>query len=218
VTVSDNYQRLLAHIAEVALKCGRDPAEIKLVAVSKGFSWEHVDPAYRAGCRDFGENRIQEALPKIDSAPEDIRWHLIGTLQKNKVKMAVDTFALIHSVDSIELAVKISEAAQEAGEVCSILLQVNTSGEVSKHGLSEAEWERHLPALLTMPRLRIEGLMTMAPMTEDIPLIRRCFANLRQMRDRLKLPPTLSMGMSHDYSIAIEEGATLLRIGSALFR
>ncbi len=220
MTVSDNYRRLLAHIAEIARNSRRNPEEIKLVVVSKGHSWDAS--LYKAGCRDFGESRLQEALPKMGDAPADARWHLIGSLQKNKVKKAVDAFALIHSVDSLELAVKISECSQEAGEISSILLQVNTSGETSKHGLSEEEWNRHIEALRTLPALRIEGLMTLAPLVEDEVRIRSCFATLRKMRDRLQplfLPYfyQLSMGMSHDYPIAIEEGATLLRIGSAIY-
>ena len=182
--------------------------------------WEQVQPAYASGCRDFGESRLQDALPKISSAPPDIHWHLIGTLQKNKVRKAIGAFALIHSVDSPELAAKISECGQEAGIITPVLLQVNTSGETTKHGLSEEQWQPHLEMLLKLPFLRLEGLMTMAPFVEETDVIRRCFARLRQMRDRLALGHPfrhLSMGMSHDYRIAIEEGATLLRIGTALF-
>lgn len=218
----DNYRPLLAKIAEVAQACGRDPLAITLIAVSKGYPWEHVQPAYASGCRDFGESRLQEALPKISSAPLDIRWHLIGTLQKNKVRKAIGMFALIHSVDTPELAAKIDECSQEAGVVTPILLQVNTSGEATKHGLSEEQWQPHIETLLALPAVRIEGLMTMAPDVEDESVIRRCFGRLRQMRDHLSSTfdcpfPHLSMGMSHDYRIAIEEGATLLRVGSALF-
>lgn len=212
-----HYRHILDEISDIAQACRRDPKEITLVAVSKGFPWDAVEPAYHAGCRDFGESRLQEALAKIASAPVDIRWHLIGTLQKNKVAKAVGPFCLIHSVDTPELAAKIAQCSRERGVVTPILLQVNTSGEVAKHGLSEKLWQPHLEALLQLPAIRIEGLMTMAPFVEDEKEIRSCFARLRQMRDRYGLLH-LSMGMSHDYRIAVQEGATLLRIGTALFK
>lgn len=212
-----NYSHILDEISETAMACGRAPKEITLIAVSKGYPWDVVEPAYASGCRDFGESRLQEALPKIDLAPADIRWHLIGTLQKNKVAKAIGIFSLIHSVDTPELATKISQCSEERGVITPILLQVNTSGETTKHGLSQEQWQPHLEALFQLPSIRIEGLMTMAPFVEDEKAIRNCFALLRKMRDKLNLQH-LSMGMSHDYRIAIEEGATLLRIGTAIFK
>ena len=217
-----HYLRLLEDIAQIAQRAGRDANSITLVAVSKGYPWTRFQPAYEAGCRDFGESRLQEALPKIAEAPSDIRWHLIGSLQKNKVRKAIGPFTLIHSVDTFEIAEKISQCSQEAHTVTPLLLQVNTSGEATKHGLSEEVWERSLEAILALPAIRIEGLMTMAPLVDDEKVIRQCFANLRKLRDKwaAQLPQQsfyhLSMGMSHDYPIAIEEGATLLRIGTAL--
>lgn len=217
-----DYRLLLEEIAAIARASGRSPEEITLVAVTKDYPWSHIQPAYDSGCRDFGESRLQEALPKIHAAPSDIRWHFIGTLQKNKVRKAIGNFVLIHSVDTPELAKKISECSQEANLVTPLLLQVNTSGEATKHGFSEEQWQPHLENLFDLPQCRIEGLMTIAPFVEDEKIIRSCFASLRQMRDRLVSTldsplPYLSMGMSHDYRIAIEEGATLLRIGKALF-
>lgn len=218
-----HYQHILEHIAEVAELCGRDASSITLIAVSKGHPWNVFAPAYDSGCRDFGESHLIEAQAKMNEAPSDIRWHLIGTLQKNKVRKAIGSFALIHSVDTFELAEKISQCSEDTHHVTSILLQVNTSGEATKHGLSPQEWQRYIEPLLALPAIRIDGLMTMAPLVEDEKIIRSCFANLRKMSDSLapQLRPQhpfrqLSMGMSHDYPLAIEEGATMLRIGTAL--
>src|SRR5580704_10960783 len=127
MNIADNYLRLLEDIAEAAYKCGRNSADIELVAVTKGRTWDEIKPIYQLGCRNFGESWIQEALPKIDKTPEDIHWHFIGTLQKNKVRKALTPFTLIHSVDSFELAEKISECSREEGMIAKILLEVNTS-------------------------------------------------------------------------------------------
>jgi PLP dependent protein len=207
------YQNLNAEIASAF-------PTVTLIAVSKNRSVEQMMELYRQGCRDFGESRIQEALDKMEKMPTDIRWHLIGTLQKNKVRKAIGKFALVHSVDTPELARKISECSSEAGLTTQILLQANTSGEPSKHGLSPYQWNEAYPKLLKLPNLKIEGLMTMAPLVDDQQLIRRCFSNLRLLRDQLggsPALPILSMGMSHDYRIALEEGATHLRVGTAIF-
>jgi pyridoxal phosphate enzyme (YggS family) len=182
--------------------------EARLVAVTKGHSWEECLPLYREGIRDFGENRLQEALPKMEEAPLGARWHFIGTLQKNKVSKVAGRFALIHSVDSFELAEKISKTAPQA-----ILLQVNIR---HKHGFTPDELRKDFEALMALPNLSIQGLMTMAPDTEDTAVIRDTFRTLRKLRDELGLKE-LSMGMSHDWQIALEEGATLLRIGTLLF-
>lgn len=224
MTVSEKYLSLVSEIRKVAKNCGRNPEEVSLVAVSKGHPIEHILPAYDEGARIFGENRIQEAMTKMDAGPSDIAWHLIGTLQKNKVKKAVGKFALIHSVDSLELAEKISQVSDEQGETTAILLQANTSGETSKQGLNREEWKRAFDKVLELPALAVQGLMTMAPYTEDRLVIHRCFADLRKLRDELQLAAGkncrlkhLSMGMSHDYPIAIAEGATLVRVGTAIF-
>lgn len=200
------------HYLDILNKIASTGRNIKLVVASKNQPLSKILEVYKSGCRDFGENRIQEVLKKIHDGPPDINWHFIGTLQKNKVHQAIGKFALIHSVDSFELAKKISEANQTTP----ILLQVNTSGESSKHGLSIEAWRPHLEALFSLPHLQIQGLMTMAPHTDDKTLIRQTFRSLRRFGEELHLPH-LSMGMSHDYEIALEEGATILRIGSAIF-
>lgn len=202
-------------IKAALLKAGRKLDEITLVIVTKNRLFEEILPLYQQGFLDFGENKVQEALSKMGS--ENIRWHLIGHLQKNKVKKVIGKFHLIHSVDSLELAECLSKASGEAGITTHILLQVNVSGEATKQGLSPHEWEKVRTAVLQLPHLAIEGLMTMAPLTEDTDLIHRVFRELRKMRDAWGLKH-LSMGMSHDFEIAIEEGATLLRIGSAIFQ
>lgn len=224
MSVAEKYLQLRQEVAEIARRCGRDPAHITLVAVTKGYSLEHVLHAYEAGCRDFGESRVQGALEKLSRAPKDIRWHFIGNLQKNKVRKVIGKFALIHSVDGIELAKKISDCSVEAGCVTSVLLEANTSGERTKHGMPPSGWKEAIRDVGAMAGIHIEGLMTMAPLVEDERVIRQTFAGLRALRDDLEgmlgekgALPHLSMGMTHDYRIAIEEGATLLRVGTALF-
>jgi pyridoxal phosphate enzyme (YggS family) len=214
-----NYKQVLDNIAKAAQACGRKAEEITLVTATKKHTWQEILLLYEAGCRHFGESRLQEALPKIEEAPQDIQWHLIGTLQKNKVSKAIGKFDLIHSVDSFELAKKISECSLTPS---SILLQVNISKEATKHGFSEEALYASFDQLLALPSIKIEGLMTMAPYTNDESIIRRSFSGLRILLENLnrQLPQkltTLSMGMSHDYLLAIEEGATMLRIGSAIF-
>lgn len=219
-----HYQKVLKEIASAAKGCGRNPAEVRLVAVTKTVDWELALPLYAAGQRDFGENRVADALEKKGVAPNDCRWHLIGTLQSNKVRKAVGNFVLIHSVDSVELAKKISDVSLEQGIVTEVLLQANVSGEGTKHGLSAGEWTEHFHEVLALPGIKIKGLMTMAPETDNQEIIRSCFRGLRLLRDSLQtqLPGSdlkeLSMGMSSDFKIAIEEGATLLRIGTALWK
>lgn len=218
------YAQILKQVRDKAGACGRNADEITVITVSKGYPVPLIELAYQEGARDFGESRLQEAVTKIPLLPSDCRWHFIGTLQSNKAAKAVSSFQLIHSVDNPALARKISQASETLGFATPILLQVNTSGEESKHGLSAKGWEQALPELNQLPFLKIEGLMTMAPLTEDEKVIRSCFRTLRELRDqwrtRMKDPASfnhLSMGMSHDYLIAIEEGATLLRIGTAIF-
>lgn len=182
--------------------------QAKLVAVTKGHPWPECQFLYEAGIRNFGESRIQAALPKMEEAPQDTRWHFIGSLQKNKVNKVVGKFVLIHSVDSFELAEKIDQTGP-----ANILLQVNIH---HQHGFKKDELRDVFHKLKDMKNLNIEGLMTMAPFTDDVELIRDTFRQTRVLRDELGLKE-LSMGMSHDWKIALEEGATLLRIGTALF-
>lgn len=218
----DRYLELVQQVFLLAEQCGRDPDHIRVIAVTKGRPVEEVITAYEAGCRDFGENRLEEAWDKIQKAPSDIHWHFIGHLQSKKVNKAMGKFCLIHSVDSFTLAQKISIAGEKAGIVTPILLQANTTGEKTKQGHTPQEWKEKIKELFALPALDIQGLMTMAPYTNDENSIRSCFRNLAQLRNELEdirgiRLPHLSMGMSNDYRIAIEEGATLLRIGSLLF-
>lgn len=218
------YHQIQERIEEKARNCGHKAQEITLIVVSKNQPLEAIQSIYQAGGRDFGESRVQEGMQKTPHLPSDCRWHLIGPLQSNKIKKAITSFSLIHSVDTLELAQKISEAGKQLGLRPSILLQVNVSGEKTKQGLAPEEWEKALLSLQSLSHLKIEGLMTLAPYTEDVSTIRACFRGLYELREKwrqeMKEPQIfrhLSMGMSNDYLIAIEEGATLLRIGSAIF-
>jgi pyridoxal phosphate enzyme (YggS family) len=219
-----NYLPTCREIASTALACGRNPADIALIAVTKQVDPQTALKLYNQGQRNFGENRLPDAFLKQNEMPSDCLWHFIGNLQKNKVRKAIGKFTLIHSVDSPELADKISLTSQECGVVTSILLQANTSGEASKHGLSPDEWKKSYLELSKLKGITIQGLMTMAPLNVEEDAIHACFRELRLLRDELNEMAGnsqlfhLSMGMSEDFKIAIEEGATLLRIGSALFR
>ncbi len=218
ITIHDLQNR----IAQAARKVGREPDNITLVAVSKTYPAQAVARAYEHGLRVFGESRVQEAVGKIPSLPSDAEWHFIGHLQRNKVRAALPLFHLIHSVDTLSLAVAIDRIAGELGLRQRILLEVNISGERSKHGFPADVLPREMEQILALPNLDIRGLMTMAPYDEEAEAARPVFAGLRELRDRLKETsglalPELSMGMSGDFQTAIEEGATMVRIGSALF-
>lgn len=210
-------------IAEAARTCGRDPEEVKLLAVSKTFPVEDVKAAYDAGQRIFGENRVQELEEKTGKLPDDIKWHLIGHLQSNKVRKAVENSALIHSVDSLKLARKIDKVAGECGKKQKILLEINVSGEDSKFGVAvQDEAVKLAEEVAGLENIELLGLMTMAPFGADEDELKEIFASLRHLRERieeqLKIQlPELSMGMSSDYQAAIEEGATMVRIGTAIF-
>lgn len=212
-----------SEIATCARSCGRDPATIKLVAVSKGKTVEQIQALYDLGQRDFGESKVQEAEAKRATLPQDILWHLIGTLQIKKVPKIVGRYCLIHSVDSFELAQKLSKVSLEHNLVTDVLLQVNASGEATKHGFSLEACQEAFPSLLTLPGIRMHGLMTMAPLTDDRVSILSCFkataALCQKLREQYNLPHfnQLSMGMSQDFELAIQAGATLLRIGTRLF-
>jgi pyridoxal phosphate enzyme (YggS family) len=255
--LAENINRVRARVTAACWRARRDPTEVELVAVSKTFSAEIVLEAYRLGLCSFGENRVEEAEGKItnikhlhlqqapvqvqvsqisnlqvgqpaDSQPE-IKWHLVGHLQSRKAREAVDLFDVIHSVDSVKLADKLSRLCVEAGRVMPILLECNVSGEASKYGFSlstaaeRERWRADVEAILKLSGVRIEGLMTVAPVAADPNRARPFFCVLRQLRDDLaaRFPQTdwrhLSMGMTDDFEIAIEEGATLVRIGRAIF-
>ena len=220
--IEENLAEILNRIAAAAKRGGRDPADVKLVAVSKTFPAEFVRAAREAGQTLFGESRVQEAAAKIPDLPGALSWHFIGHMQKNKVRRALPLFELFHSIDSTDLAQAMDRVAAEEGAFPRGLLEVNVAGEASKFGFSPDALEREIDGLLTLPRLQIEGLMTIAPYDDEPEASRPHFRALRELRDRLAaktgLPfGTLSMGMSGDFEIAVEEGATLVRVGSAIF-
>lgn len=218
------YLQILDQINAHMQKCGRAIHDVTVIAVSKTHPAETIQQVYQEGCRHFGENRVQEAIQKKGILPQDCQWHLIGSLQKNKINQAITHFPLIHSVDSFELAEQISIACQRKNQKQSILLQLNLSGEMSKHGMTIKQFEESIALFNELTGVTIHGLMTIAPLTTNQKQIHSIFSQLRQLRDQwqpyMQNPAIfkhLSMGMSNDYLIAIEEGATLLRIGSALF-
>ena len=219
-----NIEHVRSVIAESALRVGRTPEEVVLVAVSKTIPVELVRMAYNLGVTDFGENRVQDALPKIAAFhPQGLRWHMIGHLQSNKAGKIVEPFYCVHSVDSLHLAQTLSRHAGEHGKVLPVLLQVNVSGEASKEGVSLAEAPELARQIVGLPDIQVDGLMTIAPLVEDPEQVRPAFRQLRYLRDQLRseLPQCLwqhlSMGMTDDYAVAIEEGATIVRIGRAIF-
>jgi PLP dependent protein len=220
--ISGRIKVVEEQIALVANGCGRVPSEIELVAVSKSQSAEAVREALAAGQLLFGENRAQEVIAKVPLLPSSIHWHFIGHLQKNKVRKILPLVDLVHSVDSMELALDIDRIASELGLFPRILLQVNVSGEATKFGFSPEAARREAPRLLALPRVQLEGLMTIAPIVDSPDKARPFFVQVRQLRDRIAAEnhvqlPTLSMGMSDDFEPAIQEGATLIRLGTAIF-
>jgi len=194
---------------------------VTIVAVTKGFGPDAVAAALAAGLTELGENRVQEALPKIDAAPPGATWHLIGHLQRNKAKLVPGRFALVQSVDSLPLAQELDRRAAALGTAQRVLLQVNVAGEVQKSGCAPAEAPAAARAIAALGHVKLEGLMTLAPFTDDVEIQRRTFRGLRALRDVLQEDglwlPALSMGMSADYAPAVEEGATMIRLGTALF-
>ena len=222
-------EEIAARLAEVrermaaaARKSGRSADQIELVAVSKTHAAEKVQEAIEAGQLLFGESRVQEARAKIPLLPSRLRWHFIGHLQKNKIRHALPLFELFHGIDSLVLAQEMERIAEEEGVRPRVLLEVNVAGEASKHGFSPEALRRDLEAALSLGRLTIEGLMTLPPLAPEAEASRRYFVSLRELRDRLEAEfdvrlPQLSMGMSGDFPIAIEEGATLVRVGTAIF-
>jgi pyridoxal phosphate enzyme (YggS family) len=221
-TPADRLLVLRERLESAARKAGRDPSEIELMAVSKNFPASVIREVAESGQLLFGENRVQEAESKIPDLPARLRWHLIGHLQSNKIRKALPLFEAIHSIDSMEIAHGVNRIAAELGLFPKVYLQANLAEEASKHGFSEAALSRHLDDLLGLDHLEILGLMTIPPVREDPEESRADFAALRELRDHLAaragIPlDGLSMGMSDDFPIAIEEGATIVRVGSALF-
>jgi pyridoxal phosphate enzyme (YggS family) len=223
--IAPNLADIRLRLQEAARQAGRAPSDVRLLAVSKTFGLEHVRAAAAAGQEDFGENRVQEALQKIDgSADLKIRWHLIGTLQSNKVRKAVPRISAIHSVDSLRLLEAIDAAAADAGTSPELLVQVDLAGETTKHGAPAAEAMEIVRAAARCRSARCVGLMTIPPFFENPEDARPYFAHLSVLRSTLLnegLDPVLlrelSMGMSHDFEIAVQEGATIVRLGTAIF-
>ena len=217
--VEQNLSEVRGRIANAATRIGRDPNEIKLVAVSKTHSAETIREAFSVGQTLFGENRVQEAEPKIaelrDSA---IEWHLIGHLQSNKARKAVQLFGVVQSLDSIELANRLERICKEEGrKELPVLMQVDLAGEESKSGIPENGLGELIAYLRTCVHLKLKGLMVLPPLFDDPEVTRPYFKRLREIRDRLVPGGELSMGMSHDFEVAIEEGATIVRVGTAIF-
>lgn len=221
--LEESLPRVRDHIAEAASAAGRDPAEITLVAVTKGHPIAAVEAALDAGLVDLGENRVGELEAKAGRVPrESVRWHMVGHVQRRKAPRVLDVADLVHSVDSVRLAERFSRVAGEAGRDVDVLFQVNTSGEQAKYGLPPAEALDRIPELARLAGIRARGLMTMAPLTDDESVLRGTFSRLRELGERLgrEVPgfgPELSMGMTNDLRIAVEEGSTMVRIGTALF-
>lgn len=207
--------KVLQRIEQAARRAGRDPASVKLVAVTKGHSPEEIRQQVLAyGNYPLGESRVQEALPKMAEL-EGVEWHFIGPLQRNKARFVLG-FALIHSVDSLRLAQTLDQKAREKGRVLPILAEVNLGREPQKHGFLEEELPEAIAQLRTLEGLELRGLMTVAPYTEEPQTVRPVFAQLSRLADRYGLPER-SMGMSSDLEVAVEEGATLVRVGTAIF-
>jgi len=228
--LAENTTAVQKQIAAAAQRVGRSPAEVTLVAVSKTKPLELVKMAYNLGLTNFGENRVQEALTKIaDFNPAGIRWHMIGHVQSNKAGKVTGSFACIHSVDSLHIAQALNQQAEKASQASAtiirqpILLQVNISGEQSKEGMSEEETPLLARQIVALPHLDVQGLMTVAPLVQDPEEVRPVFRRLRELNERLRqevagsLWQHLSMGMTDDYRVAIEEGATIVRVGRAIF-
>ena len=225
-TIPENLASVRSRIAAAARRAGRNPDEVTLVAVSKTFDADHVRAAWAAGQRDFGENKVQEAEQKI-AATRDLdgaRWHLIGHLQSNKARKAAAPFAVIQSIDSLDLLQKVDSAAAAAGAAPEILIQADLAGEATKHGAAEQDLAAIARAALESRAVKLAGLMVLPPWNENQEVTRPWFVRLRELRDGLianGIPAEalrhLSMGMSHDFEAAVEEGATMVRVGTAIF-
>lgn len=220
--IAENLQRVRQQIVQAAARVGRAVDEIELVAITKTHPADKVREAIEAGQTLFGESRVQEARAKIPELPSAIRWHFVGHLQKNKIRHALPLFEMIHSVDSFALAQEINHIAEEQGMHPRVLLEVNVAGEGSKFGFAPGKLREQMEELLALPRLSILGLMTIPPLAEEAEASRKYFVELRELRGRLQTEfrvdlAQLSMGMTQDFTIAVEEGATLVRVGTAIF-
>ena len=225
MSIASNLADIRARIASAARSAGRDPSSVRLIAVSKTFPLDAVREAYDVGQREFGENRVQEGLQKIErSADLSIRWHLLGHLQTNKARKAAAAFAMVQSVDSVELLLKLNRGAADEGRTPELLIQVGLAGEATKHGSHPDEVPRLFEAAGACRAARVVGLMTLPPLPDTPEDARRWFRQLRELRDgwlASGVPSAmlreLSMGMSGDFEVAIQEGATIVRVGTAIF-
>jgi pyridoxal phosphate enzyme (YggS family) len=222
--IEDKYLDVLGRIRDSAACVGKSVSDIELVAVTKTVLVDQLLEAWSLGLKVFGENRVQEAQKKYTMLPEDISWHLVGHLQTNKAKQAVDMFDLIHSVDSIRLAEEISKRAAQICKIQDVLVQVNTSGEISKSGIDLKDAVAFVKEVSAFSNIRVKGLMTIGPLDVGVQETRKCFRLLKVLYDELSGQETehlqmqyLSMGMTQDFEIAIEEGSNMVRIGSGIF-
>lgn len=222
--IGDNIEKIRQEITDVSVKSGRNPSEVTLIAVSKTKPISMLKEAYDKGIRDFGENKVQEILSKYEELPKDIRWHMIGHLQRNKVKSIVDKVYMIHSVDSVRLAAEISKEAIKKGLCIPILIEVNIAEEESKYGIKESELWEFVEEISRFPGICVKGLMTVAPYVENPEENRQYFVRLRQLSVDIKKKnidnvsmDILSMGMTGDYLTAISEGSTYVRVGTGIF-
>lgn len=222
--VAENYRYVLKKVEEACARSGRDPKDVTLIAVSKTKPIEMIEEAMEAGARVFGENKVQELCDKYEQLPKDLHWHLIGHLQRNKVKYIVDKAELIHSVDSLKLAEEISKEALKKNVEVNILIEVNVAEEESKFGVSVEETPALVKEIAKLPGIHIQGLMTIAPYTTDPEENRPVFRTLKKLAVDIKKKnidnvcmDVLSMGMTGDYQVAVEEGATLVRVGTGIF-
>ena len=221
-SIAENLERVRKQMTHAAVNAGRAVDEIELVAITKTHPAEKVREAIEAGQTLFGESRVQEARAKIPELPSNVRWHFVGHLQKNKIRHALPLFELFHGVDSLALAEEMNRIAADEGMHPRVLLEVNVAGEGSKFGFSPDKLREQMEELLALQRLSILGLMTIPPLADKAEASRRYFVQLRELRDRLQTEfhvdlPQLSMGMTQDFPIAVEEGATLVRVGTAIF-
>ncbi len=218
-SLSERWRALQARIANACAQSGRNPAEIRIVAVSKGAPPERIQEAYALGLRDFGENYWQQAREKLNQLPHDIRWHFIGHLQTNKVKYVVGRFALIQSVDRVSLLQEVQRVALQRGVAQPVLIEVRLADIEGRAGVTPEDAPALIEQACQAQGVELQGLMGVAPYTDDERVIRRAFQQLRALYETLPAPNRqwLSMGMSHDLEIAIEEGSTMLRLGTALF-
>lgn len=224
IMIREKLEYVRETIRAAEKEAGREPGEVTLIAVSKTKPVSMIEEAYACGCRDFGENKVQELCEKYEALPEELHWHMIGHLQRNKVKYVVDKAEYIHSVDSLRLAEEISKEALKRNIQAKILIEVNVAGEESKFGVSMEDTEDLIRAIAGLPNICIEGLMTIAPYVENPEENRPIFRSLKKLAVDIKMKNidnvhmgVLSMGMTGDYEVAIEEGATMVRVGTGIF-